>query len=427
VLLIIAVVVMAWVPDLVYFLDVKHMPDTARQLAPRLPLERFVKSMAAVALFLVCSVITLGRGHPDRKVSGAIVLLLGLIIPYVISPGLPGTTEIVQVALAAVVILAVWNIGASVDGLKWVSISGSMVAAYSIIGALIAPEYMNYRLDSTKAFIANWQLAGPFWHSNNLGEYCILALAISPLIGSVRWRILHGLILCTAIVASASRTALIAAGALALWWIICWFRSMISVRFAGTALIGICAAAMLALPLLSWNRLAFTGRGSIWPASLNAWEESRLVGLGINWFVTTATPAPYSQHWARMGSAHNVVVDTLVRSGLVGICLLALVLLAAIHSTRALDVSRHQIACFGYLIVFFVVSTTEAIWALLPNMELFPVVGLVLAVMIVARRDVQAGATEKSTFSRAGFLTTSHLTSMRRPTNAIMRIERSGD
>jgi hypothetical protein len=78
----------------------------------------------------------------------------------------------------------------------------------------------------------------------------------------------------------------------------------------------------------------------------------------------------------------------------VGICVLVLVLLAAIRSTRALHVSSHQIACFGYLIAFLIASTTEATWVLLPNRELFPVVGLVFALLIVARHDVQAGATE---------------------------------
>ena len=92
-----------------------------------------------------------------------------------------------------------------------------------------------------------------------------------------------------------------------------------------------------------------------------------------------------------MGSAHNLILDTLVTSGLVGTCVLLLVLLVAVRSIRAFDVASHQIACFGYLIAFLVASTTEAIWILLPYMELFPVVGLVFAVVIVARHDVQAG------------------------------------
>jgi O-antigen ligase len=175
---------------------------------------------------------------------------------------------------------------------------------------------------------------------------------------------------------------------------------VISVRLAGTALIGSCAAIVLVLPLLSSNQHAFTGRGHIWAASLRAWEESRLVGLGIDWF-RTANSVSYFVSLENLDSGdvflpshgHNLVVGTLVESGLVGICLLVLILLAATRSIRALDVSSHQIACFGYLIAFLVVSCTEDIWVLLPNMELFPVVGLVFAVVILARHDVQTGPT----------------------------------
>jgi O-antigen ligase len=166
---------------------------------------------------------------------------------------------------------------------------------------------------------------------------------------------------------------------------------VISVRLAGTALVGSCAAAVLVLPFLSWNGDAFTGRGAIWKASLGAWKESPLLGLGVNWFKAAAD----STFWTDLGGflpphGHNLVVDTLVKSGLVGLCILALVLWAAIRSTRAIGVSSHQIACFGYLIAFLVISMTEAIW-IVPTMQLFPVVGLVFAVVIVARHDVQAG------------------------------------
>ena len=379
VLLIVTVVVMAVLPDLVHYLFVKRDPEVID--FPRFPVSRNVSAAAAVGLFLVCSVIVVRRGRPRGNVGGLILLLLALLVPYLIGPDWPGKADILKIALAAAVILAVWSIAAPIDALKWVSISGSIFGIYSIIGGLIAPEYINYRVDSDKAFISNWQLAGPFAHSNALALYCLLALALSPLIASVRWRVLNVAILCTAIVASASRTALIAVGVLALWWIFCRLRSMASVRLAGTALIGICAAAVLILPLLDWNPYAISGRGYAWATSLSAWRESRLLGLGVDWFTTTAHVSANPASWAfRQG--HNLFIDTLAKSGLVGICLLVLVLLAATRSARALDDSSQQVACFGYLIAFLVASTTEATWFLLPTMSLFPVVGLVFAVLL---------------------------------------------
>jgi O-antigen ligase len=387
--LIIAVVAVAVLPNLVKYLNVKH-ELTDYDPPAQFPLAKDLSLTTVVALFLACSVIVLGRrGHLDRNVSGAIILLLALLVPYIISPYLPETADIFKVALAAAVIVAVWSIGAPVDGLKWVPITGSLIGIYSIIGGLIIPVYMMSVTDSSKLLFAKWQLAGPFWHANVLGLYSVFALALTPLIASVRWRIFHGLILCAAIVASAERTALVAAGILALWWIICCFRSMISVRFAGTLLIGCCAAAMLMLPLLNSNPNAFVHRGYAWAASLSAWQQSPLVGLGIK-FVGThyrTISAAWSFH-----HGHNLVVDTLVRSGLVGICVLVLVLLAAIRSTRAFDVSSHRIAFFGYLIAFLVASCTEVNWTLIPTMPLFPVVGLVFAVLI-CREAYRPGGT----------------------------------
>jgi O-antigen ligase len=406
VVLIVTVVVMAILPNLVQYLNVQHVPESRGLPLPRVPISSVTTMATSAALFLVCWVIFLMRGHRDRNVSGATILLLGLVVPYIISSSLPESADLVRAALAAAIILAAWNIGAPVDMLKWIPITGSLVGVYSLIGGLIAPEYMMYTKGSSTTLVSDWQLAGPFAHCNLLGIYCVLALALIPFIVSVPWRILNGFILCAAIVASSSRSALLAAGVLALWWIICRSRSVISVRLVGTVLIGCCAAAVSVLPFLSWKGYTFTGRTHIWAASLMAWKESPWVGLGVNWF-TAETSVP---HFARLedrysGDAflpshgHNLVVDTLVRSGLVGLCVTVLVLVAATRSIRAFKVSSHQIACFGYLIAFLVVASTETVWGL-PTVQLFPV-GLVFAVVIVARHDVREWSTEQSTITRA--------------------------
>jgi hypothetical protein len=395
VILIIAIVVLAVLPELLQNLsivralalvriEVGHPPD-------RSPYARVATMTALVAVLVVCSIIVLIRGRTDRNISGAVLLLLGLLIPYAISPALPRKAEIAYVVMAAAVILALWSIRPSVDGLKWVSISGAFIGAYAIIGGISAPEYMNYvdrDAGLSKALIANWQLAGPFGHSNALGVYCVLAFALCPLIVSLRWRLLNGLVLFTAVVASASRTALIAAGVLAIWWAICRLRSVISIRRAGTYMIVVSAITMLALPFPKWNPKAFTGRSRMWADGISYWQESRLVGLGINWFTNGAASSGNVGSWVSLGSAHNLTVDTLIKSGLVGIGIFIVLLWVATRSTRGLEVLRHQIACFGYLIAFLVVSCTEAVWTLLPNVPLYPVVGLVFSVLILLRHNL---------------------------------------
>jgi O-antigen ligase len=276
--------------------------------------------------------------------------------------------------------------------LKWVPVSGAIIAAFSVVGGVLMPEHMMFVTDSEKAIIANVQLAGPFEHSNILGLYCVLSLALTPLIVSLRWKVINGLILCAAIVASASRTALVATVVLALWWMIYLLRSKVSLRNAATVLICLSAVAVVVVPHLSWDPDALSGRPYIWSASLNAWRESRLVGQGMNWFATRSPTLFVLGDYVSAG--HNLVVDTLVTSGLVGVCIVIFVFLSALRSTLAMDITSHQIACFGYLITFLVASATEAIWSLLPDMQLFPVVGLVFAVIVVARHRPPGEVTE---------------------------------
>jgi hypothetical protein len=404
-IIIIAVVALAVLPELVNYLYVSHFIQTVGGLppplgatVPRVPIARVVRWVASAVVFLVSAVILLMRGHPDRNVSGAFILLFALAFPYLVNFAWPGRIEIILLVMGVAVVLAVWNIGAPIDGLKWVPVTASLVAVYSIIGGLIAPEYMMNRMDRDKAVIGNWELAGAFSHGNFLGAYCALALALIPLITSIRWRILNGLVLCAAIVLTASRTAQIVAGVVVLWWIICRLRSVISVRLAGTALIGFCATIVVVLPLLSWTPKTFSGRALIWATSLSAWQDSRLVsrllGLGADWFKITLLPTSIGSWqyttWVYMYAGHNLFINTLITSGLAGIFVLGLVFLAAIRVTRGFKVLSYQIACFGYLIAFLVESITEAMWTLQPAVNMFPVVGLVFAVIILARCDAPA-------------------------------------
>ena len=294
--------------------------------------------------------------------------------------------DLVKILLANTVVLAIWNTAAPVAELRWVPMIGSLIGAYSIVGGLVLPDYMMYQSKSEKAIIPGWELAGPFGHGNALGMFCGLAFALVPLISGARWRLLCGSILFATVILSASRTAVIASGIIALWWMMCWFRSVISVRFAGTMLVGCAATAMFVFPFLRWDPHAFSDRASIWAAGLDVWQQSPVFGLGVNWFLTDARATGNIAAWAYVGTGHNLIIDTLVKSGLVGIAVLAPVLLGAIFATRALRVGNQQIACFGFLMAFFVIATTEAVWALLPNLQLFPISGLIFAVLIVTRQ-----------------------------------------
>ena len=387
-LLIVAAIGLVVVPDLITYLTVEHepiLPPGEATTSADLPLAQLASLGGSAMLLALSTAVVVKRGYPNRDVTGVLILLLAVNLPYLVSPKLPPVVDFPKILLANVFVVALWKVGAPIAGLKWLPITVAAIGVYSLVGGLIIPGYAMYNTASEKAIIPGWELAGPFGHANVLGMYCALALALTPLVIDRRWRLLTGSILFVTIVASASRTALIATALVALWWLICWFKSFISIRVAGTVLVSITATAMVVFPFVHWDPRAFTDRAQVWAESIRVWQESPVIGKGVNWFLDDAQAVGNIAKWAFVGTGHNLVVDTLVKSGLLGIAVLVPVVVAAIMCARSLRITSQQIACFGFLIAFFMGATTEAIWALLPNLQLFPISGLVFAVLILTR------------------------------------------
>lgn len=389
-LLIVTAIALVVVPDLITYLTVEHepiLPPGEATTSADLPLAQLASLGGSALLLAMSTAVVAMRGYPKRDITGVLVLLLAVNLPYLISPRLPPVADLPKIVLANVFVLALWRVGAPIAGLKWLPMTVAAIGVYSLIGGVLIPGNAMYNPNSEKAIIPGWELAGPFGHANVLGMYCALAFALTPLVTDRRWRLLVGSILFVTIVASASRTALIATAFVLLWWLICWFKSSVSIRLVGTVLVGITATAMFVFPFIHWDPRAFTDRAHVWAESIRVWQQSPVVGMGVNWFLDDAQAAGNVAKWAFVGTGHNMVVDTLVKSGLLGLAVLLPVLLGALASTRALRVTSQQVACFGFLMAFFVGATTEAIWAQLPNLQLFPISGLVFAVLILGRRN----------------------------------------
>lgn len=386
-LLIVAAIGLAVVPEVITHLNVKHSPD----LPPgedaadsKYPLAHLASYAGSAALLALSGIIVFTRGRTDRNVPGVLILLFALNLPYLTSPVSPGPADLVKLVFANAFILALWSTGAPISQLKWMPYTVTGIALYSLIGGVIMPDYFMYNLKSEKAIIPGWELAGPFGHANVLGVYCSIAFSLLPFIPERRWRIVCGCILLATTAASASRTGLIAALIVAVWWGICSLRSVVSVRLVGTGFVALTGTVMFVFPFLDWDPSAFSYRASVWVSALGTWAQSPIFGQGVNWFLTDAQSTVNTAVWAYVGTGHNLVVDTLVKSGLLGVAVLVPVLLGAVFSARALRFRTQQIACFGYLIVFFVIATTEAVWSLLPNLQLFPISGLIFSVLALA-------------------------------------------
>lgn len=393
-LLIVAAIGLVVTPDLITYLSVEHspiLPPGEAAAATDLPLAQLASLGGSAALLVLSTLVAFLRGHPNRDITGLTIVLLAVNLPFLFSPEMPPPADLPKIVLANLFVLALWNIGAPVEALKWLPVTVGAISVYSLIGGLIIPEFMMYNAESQKAIIAGWELAGPFGHANVLGMYCAVAFALVPLLTETRWRLAIGAILVVTLLAAASRTALIAAGLISLWWVFCWFRSTISVRLAGTVLASFTAIVMFVFPFVNWDPSAFTDRAHVWAESIKVWQQSPVVGMGLNWFLNEAQESGNIAKWAFVGTGHNMVVDTLVKSGLLGLVVLVPLLVAAIVSAGALRAINQQIACFGFLMAFFVAATTEAVWALLPNLQLFPISGLIFAVLILTRHDTPPG------------------------------------
>lgn len=390
VLLLVTAIGLIVVPEAINHLIVKHTPDIGIEEAlatSETPIAGLTRWAGSGILLVLSSLIVLMRGHPNRDITWLLAFLIALNLAYVIGPEALTPPDIPKILLANVVLVAIWNTGASISELKWIPILLTGVGAYSIIGGLVIPEYMMYNMDSRKSLIAGWELAGPFGQSNALGMYCAISFSLIPLIPKNRWRVLCGVILFATMVASATRTAVIAAGVVLLWWAICRLRSIFSIRLAGTVLASAAVAAALVIPLLDWNREAFTERPIIWSQALQLWHQSPLFGMGFNWFLTSGPFTAETAVWANAGTGHNILVDELVKYGLVGFATVLPIWIGSIFAARALRVTREQVACFGYIIVFFVIASTEAVWDLWPNIQQFPTSGLIFATLLMARPD----------------------------------------
>lgn len=383
-LVIIGALVLAVAPEAITHLTVKQDPFLdASTDAPIAHLARFAGSALLLGLY---SAIALMHSRADRDISGALIVLLALNLPYLVAPDLPGGGDLLKIGLANVAVLALWNMAAPIAQLKWVPITVALIALYSIVGGLVLPDYFMYNQQSEKALVAGWEIAGPFGHSNVLGMYCGLAFTLTPLISRPRWRLFGAAVIFAAAVLSAARTSVIAAALVGLFWLLCSLRSVVSIRLVGTVMACVTAVTMLVVPFLNWDPQAFSYRASVWASSLDAWRESPVLGLGINWFLNEAQASGNLHSWAYVGTGHNVAIDELVKSGLLGLVLLVLVFVTALVSARTLRVRNEQLACFGFLIAFFVIATEEAVWSLLPNMQLFPISGLVFVMLIVGKR-----------------------------------------
>lgn len=269
-----------------------------------------------------------------------------------------------QTILPMGVALTFWAIQPRVTDLKIYAVLGAILAAVSMALTSSAPTlmYMPQSFDEAteKSITGLPLLAGFFSHPNANGLFLALALPLTCLFSHwyLRWAT-AGVIL-TAIVWSASRTALFGAAV----WVVVMLLTVV-VRRHLTRVLGVVLAALIVavvlVPSTTTDPEAYTERGSIWQFNLAQLGGLHwLYGLGHSWY-TDNYPMLKSALSSAAGHGHNVFVTYTVTGGLILVALIGLVVVFSARIASRLP-DRERVGAFAFLCVLVSVSITESAW-----------------------------------------------------------------
>ena len=199
---------------------------------------------------------------------------------------------------------------------------------------------------------------GTFGHKNDLGVFVVLTLAAALPLLHTRWRkVVIGLLV---VLALTTRSATAGSGLLALAFLWAWMlaigrgrsqrdRRLLIVISVTSAIVALLSAFRL-LPILLTlydKDLTFSGRTTIWGATLDFVGRQPVTGYGFGGVFTEVPTALTVQLWNRIGfeaaHTHNGAVEILLELGVVGLVLLV-AFVASIYrvSVRVGSIPEHR-------------------------------------------------------------------------------------
>ena len=141
------------------------------------------------------------------------------------------------------------------------------------------------------------------------------------------------------------------------------------------------AAVVVALPLTATTNEAFTNRGYIWRASLQAWAVDPWFGLGSQWYAQSARYANNIGSTAYHG--HNIFVQLLVLGGIVNVVLVAL-LVATVAFAAVTRMVNGEGAAPAVLVAAILVSgSLEVSLSFVHLSSLLPVTAVPIGVVVL--------------------------------------------
>ena len=351
-----------------------------------------VVSLATMmALLGVCGVVILrhlGRLRGDRR-----GLLVVLLTPWVyqvcrdLYVDMPLRTGGLIYPLVTV---ALWALRPRLRQLGTVGYLVGLTAVMSFLMGVLLPA--KGLLNNTagdlvtpdKQFLPWGILVGPLSDGNPLAEFLALGVPAMAFV-SRRW-IRFPLMAITAfcVLWASSRSALMAIGAAALFSLVLTVTPRSARRSVSFSFILAAGSAMVILPAITTDSAAFTNRGYIWTASLQRWKDNPVVGLGSQWYSTSAGYTDNIGSTAFHG--HNEVVQLLVLGGVINLLLVGFlfVMMAGNASGWAQRGVRSPAA---FMMAFMVSSSLEVSYSLVHRSYLLPVTLLPFAFFAFAQEN----------------------------------------
>ncbi len=343
-------------------------------------------NLLTLALLLWCVFVILEalRDNPRRNPLGLLVLLLPWVFLEVRNWQLTVPLRLADL-LYPLPVIAVWLLRPGLKQLRLLGYLAGLVAVLSVLIAILLPDKGVFRsIDGTviteeKNLLPWGMLVGIFTHGNTLGQFLVIGIALIALIANRGHRNALLVITLTALVWTSARSTLYAAAALAAFVLL---LSVLPPRLRGAPvrIILLVTFGMVALlPLVTHDPVAFTNRGFIWGASLNAWRLHPLVGNGSHYFSDLARTS--ADLGGTVYHGHNEFMQLMVIGGVVLAVLVGVMVLTAVE--KAGRGAERSLFAFAFLFSVAGASLLEVSLTFVDNTFLFPVLLLPLATIVL--------------------------------------------
>ena len=348
----------------------------------------FVLTMAVLGYSIVIIIAAL-RDPPSHGTGALVVVLLPWVYLQLRNWTLSEPLQLSQL-IYPIVTIAIWALRPALSEFALLGYLVGVVAVISIVIGFLAPSQGILRsaeglvITQDKTLLPFGILVGIFTHGNNLGQYLVLGLPMVTVIRRRFTRVLLIIVVCFALVWSAARASLITSVIVIM---VTAAVALLSARLRGlpARLIVMAPFALAALlPLLTSDPSAFTNRGFIWMASLDAWGSNPFFGLGSRYYQELGRTS--ESLGGSVFHGHNQLVQLLVTGGLVLVVLIALMLLCVINAS-ARWAERGRLVAVAYLTALAGVCTLEVSLVFVDNTFLFSVVVLPVAIILFSEQS----------------------------------------